>query len=71
MIITNDTDFGELFFLQKKVSSGIILFRLEGQETTEKITLLGSIIHKYADKIGKHFIVVTRKRIRIVPLGEI
>lgn len=31
VLITNDKDFGELIFLQKRLSSGIILIRIKGQ----------------------------------------
>lgn len=31
VILTNDKDFGELIFLQKKISTGIILFRVREQ----------------------------------------
>jgi uncharacterized protein (DUF433 family)/predicted nuclease of predicted toxin-antitoxin system len=68
VLITNDKDFGEFFFLQRQVKSGIILFRIEGQGTTVKITLLGTILIRYADKLFNHFVVVTRKR---HPLGRL
>jgi predicted nuclease of predicted toxin-antitoxin system len=37
IFITNDKDFGDLIFLQKKVSAGTILFRVKGQKSQEKI----------------------------------
>lgn len=35
-ILTNDKDFGELVFLQKKLSLGILLLRVKGQSTKEE-----------------------------------
>jgi predicted nuclease of predicted toxin-antitoxin system len=37
IFMTNDKDFGDLIFLQKKVSAGTILFRAKGQKSQEKI----------------------------------
>lgn len=40
VVITNDRDFGEFTFYQRKSSYGIILLRVRGQRSSEKITLL-------------------------------
>ena len=71
VLITNDKDFGELTFLQKSVSQGIILFRCKGSSAKEKISLLDTILNKYNNKILKSFIVITRKRIRFISLEEL
>jgi predicted nuclease of predicted toxin-antitoxin system len=69
IFVTNDKDFGELIFLQKRVSAGIILFRVKGQRTQEKIKLMKKLLMGYRDKLLKHFIVITRDKIRIIPMG--
>jgi len=40
ILITNDKDFGELVFWQKKLTVSIILFRVKGQNTQKKCFLL-------------------------------
>jgi predicted nuclease of predicted toxin-antitoxin system len=65
VLITNDTDFGELVYLQKRITSGIVLFRIKGQDIKKKLRFLNQLIRLYSDKIENHFIVIADKRIRI------
>jgi predicted nuclease of predicted toxin-antitoxin system len=71
IFITNDKDFGDLIFLQKKLSVGTILFRVKGQKTEEKIKLMKKILMGYRDKLFNHYIVITKAKIRIIPLGDV
>jgi predicted nuclease of predicted toxin-antitoxin system len=71
VLITNDKDFSELVFLQKKVSMGIILIRIKGQQVAKKLHSLRKLLKFHADKIENHFIVVSERRIRIRILEEI
>ena len=71
IFITNDKDFGDLIFLQKKLSVGTILFRVKGQKTEEKIKLMKKILMGYCDKLLNHYIVITKAKIRIIPLGDV
>ena len=70
ILVTNDKDFGELTFRQKRLSSGIILFRLKGQSTQEKVRLAAILTAEYGERLSGHFTVVTRKRIKTIPLEE-
>lgn len=70
ILITNDKDFGDLIFLQKKVSAGTILFRVKGQKSQEKIKLMKKLLMGYRDKLLNHYVVITKAKIRIVPLGD-
>ena len=63
ILITNDKDFGELIFLQKKLSAGIILIRVKGQRAQDKVRLI--------KKLLKHFIVITKKSIRFALMEDI
>lgn len=71
IIITNDTDFGEIVFLQKKVSAGIILIRVKGQKVNKKLHALKKLIKFYSDKIEYCFVVISDKRIRIRSLEDL
>lgn len=71
IIVTNDKDFGELNFLQRKPSVGIILFRVDEQNVGIKITILKNMLLKYPDKFSNHFVVLARKRIRFIPMEKL
>ncbi|MEK6699750.1 MAG: DUF5615 family PIN-like protein [Nitrospirota bacterium] len=71
ILITNDKDFGELTFLQKKLSAGIILFRVKGQSSQDKVKLIKKVLGNYGDKLFNHFTVITKKKIRIAPMEDI
>jgi len=70
ILITNDKDFGDLIFLQKKLSVGTILFRVKGKKSQEKIKLMKKLLMGYRDRLLNHYIVITKVKIRIVPLGD-
>ncbi|MBI4686173.1 MAG: DUF5615 family PIN-like protein [Nitrospirae bacterium] len=71
ILITNDKDFGELIFLQEKLSTGIILIRIKGQKTKEKLSLVKKLLKNYSHKLLNHFTVITEKKIRFIPLEGI
>lgn len=68
ILVTNDKDFGELTFLQKKLSTGIILIRVKGQRPQDKIKVMKKLLKNYSDKLLHHFVVITKKKIRIIPM---
>ena len=68
IIITNDKDFGELIYLQKKISTGIILFRVKEQRVEDKVNLIKYLLENFTEKIMNHFIVITDEKIRIISL---
>ncbi len=70
ILITNDKDFGELIFLQKSLSTGIILLRIKGQRAEDKVELIKKLLNNYSDKLLNHFTVITRKKIRIISMEE-
>jgi len=71
ILLTNDKDFGEIVFRQKLVSSGIILFRIKGQNVTKKLKLLKKLLTFYKNKIEKHFIVITINKFRFIYIGDV
>jgi predicted nuclease of predicted toxin-antitoxin system len=66
VIITNDKDFGDMIFREKRKHKGVILLRLENELSANKIEVLKHILENYSDKIEDGFMVTTEKRIRIV-----
>ena len=71
ILITNDKDFGNLIYLQRKTAVGIVLFRIEDQNVRVKITILKNMLIRYQEKFSGHFVTLARKKIRFVPLGDV
>jgi len=71
ILLTNDKDFGSLVFLQKKLSCGIVLFRIQDQNVRVKITILKNMLLRYQYKFSGCFVTIARKRIRFVPMEEL
>lgn len=70
ILITNDKDFGELVFLQKKLTTGIVLIRVKGHIVDRKVALLETLLENHGDKLLNHFIILTNEKIRIIPMEE-
>lgn len=68
IFITNDKDFGELIFLQRKLSTGVILIRVKGQRTRDKVILMRKLLRRYGNKLLHHFVVATRNKLRFIPM---
>lgn len=68
ILITNDKDFGELIFLQRKLSTSVILFRVKGQQTRDKVKLMRKLLGKYGSKLLHHFVVATKHKFRFIPM---
>jgi len=68
ILITNDKDFGELIFLQDKLSVGIILFRVKGQNVKKKINGITKLLEDYKNKIEGNFVLITGDKIRFKTL---
>lgn len=66
ILITNDKDFGEMIFHEKKVHKGIILLRLDDERAVNKIKVLKRLLEHYADQLANNFVVVTETTVRIV-----
>jgi predicted nuclease of predicted toxin-antitoxin system len=68
ILITNDKDFGELVFLQKQLAAGVILFRIKGQQVSEKVRFAQILLENYGEKLAGHFVVIADKKIRFIEL---
>lgn len=64
ILITNDKDFGELVFKERKGSHGVILIRMPFNTTEEKIVKLDQALKPKATQLIKLFTVITEKRTR-------
>ena len=65
VLITNDKDFGELVFRQKKLTHGIVLIRATDESSENKLELLKNVLYKVGDKVKNKFVVVNESGIRV------
>jgi predicted nuclease of predicted toxin-antitoxin system len=64
ILITNDKDFGEKVYRERRPHHGIILIRLEDERAANKIEVLRRLLEEYADQLPDSFVVVTDKHVR-------
>lgn len=51
ILLTNDKDYGELVFLQKKVAAGIILMRFVSEKSSVKAHFMQSLLKTYGNNL--------------------
>lgn len=64
ILITNDKDFGEKVYRERRPHRGVILMRLEDERAANKIQVLRRLLDGYADQLENSFVVVTDKHVR-------
>lgn len=70
ILITNDKDFGEMIFRERRPHRGVIFFRLEDERSANVIRVLQSLLSSHADRLEGHYAVVTETRIRFALGGR-
>jgi predicted nuclease of predicted toxin-antitoxin system len=68
VVLTEDKDFGELIFRQRKNSHGVILLRMEDRPASARLSRLQQVWTVVKSKLPGHFLVVTASKIRLRPL---
>src|SRR5215217_3233850 len=64
ILITNDKDFGEKVYRERRPHRGVIFMRLEDERAANKIEVLGRLLEMYADRLENSFVVVTDTQVR-------
>ena len=64
ILITNDKDFGEKVYRERRPHRGVIFMRLEDERSANKIEVLQRLLDGYADRLADWFVVVTDTRVR-------
>ena len=64
ILITNDKDFGELVFRQRRPHHDVVFLRLDDERSIAKIDALEKLLAKYAERLADRFVVVTDTQIR-------
>ncbi len=64
ILITNDKDFGEMIFRERRKHHGVVFMRLDDERATNKIKVLRRLLEGYAGKLSEQFVVVTETKVR-------
>ncbi len=64
ILITNDKDFGDQIYRERKPHHGVILLRLDNERAKFKIEALQKLLHSYADRLPSQFVVATEEKVR-------
>ncbi len=68
VLITNDKDFGDKIFRDRKPHKGIILLRLDDERAIMKIDVLGKLLEQYAGEVESRFVTVTENSVRFAKM---
>lgn len=64
ILITNDKDFGELIFRERRSHKGVIFLRLADERSSNKIAVLDKILSGHTGRLAGAFVTATEERIR-------
>jgi predicted nuclease of predicted toxin-antitoxin system len=64
ILVTNDKDFGEKVYRERRPHRGVLLMRLEDERANNKIQVLTRLLEGYADSLAGKFVVVTETHVR-------
>jgi Uncharacterized protein conserved in bacteria len=64
ILITNDKDFGEKVYRERRLHKGVVFLRLDDERAMTKIETLKRLLEHYTDRLPGQFVVVTETRVR-------
>lgn len=64
ILITNDKDFGEKVYRDKRPHHGVIFLRLQDERAMSKIDAIEKLLDGYEDQLADAFVVVTETQVR-------
>ena len=64
ILITNDKDFGEKVYRERRPHKGVVLLRLDDERAASKIDTLRRLLERCSDRLAGNFVVVTETRVR-------
>jgi len=65
LVLTMDKDFGELVHNSGKAHAGVLLLRLAGARSKEKVAVMRNILKRYREKLPGSFSVYRNGRLRV------
>ena len=70
VLLTEDTDFGELVVRLGKPAVGVVLLRLAGEPPAVKAARVRLLLEAHGDRVRGHHVVVGRDRLRLRVLAR-
>jgi predicted nuclease of predicted toxin-antitoxin system len=67
ILITNDRDFGEKIYRERRPHHGVIFMRLRDESVANKIAVMRTLLEGYPERLADQFVVVTESRVRFGP----
>lgn len=64
IVITNDKDFGEKVYRDKRPHHGVVFLRLQDERSASKIDAIEKLLDGYEDRLADAFVVVTETQVR-------
>ncbi len=64
ILITNDKDFGEMIFRERRAHHGITFMRLNDERSRNKIEVLRQLLENYSERLSDQFLTVTETKVR-------
>ncbi len=64
VLITNDKDFGELIFRERRDHRGVIFLRLVDERPQNKVSVLKKLLEGHGEKLQDQFVTVTETNVR-------
>lgn len=64
ILVTNDKDFGERIFRDRRPHRGVVLLRLRDERPANKIASLERLLARYANQVANRYVVVTESQVR-------
>ena len=64
IVITNDKDFGEMIFRERRDHNGVIFLRLDDERSANKIEVLRHLLESYSDKLPGQFVTANETKVR-------
>lgn len=64
ILITNDKDFGEMVFRERRPHRGVVFMRLADERSANKVKVLTHLLESYSEKLSDQFVTVTETKVR-------
>ncbi len=65
ILVTNDKDFGEMIYRERREHRGVIFMRLADERSGNKIAVLKKVLASATERLANRFVTATESRIRI------
>jgi predicted nuclease of predicted toxin-antitoxin system len=63
ILVTNDKDFGERVYRERRLHHGVVLMRLDDERAKSKIKVLKRLLENHIKRLPEQFVVVTEKKV--------